>query len=267
MFNKKNKRRFDLGFANVIPLDNSNVEGILYKISEDDFISLDRYEGYPVDYDKQIFQIRTKDGESSAWVYSAKKTVNGLLPTKNYLDNIIDCKLLSDDYKKKVQSVFNFLQWFKRSKKIYDPFHKFEDLWKSFNGYASVVFKPIAKKENPSASISENLIIKTIKESEKIIRIYEELLENQDFSNALKAFRKTIHKDDGYYIIRMDNDNKVKFNDIDNFGQFIQIIYQIRCNLIHGEKIPYGTNDQKIVEAAYGVLEKFLIRPFEPFIQ
>ena len=46
------------------------------------------------------------------------------------------------------------------------------------------------------------------------------------------------------------------FNNKEEFKQFMEIIYQVRCNLFHGNKDPFYYEDKDIVESFF---EAFLI--------
>ncbi len=95
-FNKK--VRGGTAGANVQPASGNNVYGVLYKIEESAFRSLDRYEGVPDHYRRIEIQV-TPDGppggEASgqpvpAQVYIASKVEKGLRPSAQYLKAILD---------------------------------------------------------------------------------------------------------------------------------------------------------------------------------
>lgn len=46
----------------------------------------------------------------------------------------------------------------------------------------------------------------------------------------------------------------VPFEDPAKLDDLIKVLYQVRCNVFHGEKVPYDPNDDKIVKAAHPVL-------------
>jgi gamma-glutamylcyclotransferase (GGCT)/AIG2-like uncharacterized protein YtfP len=102
-FNKK--VRGGTAGANVQPAPGKTVYGVLYKIEENSFRSLDRYEGVPEHYRRIEIQV-TPDAlqtpvvdESatqgvakpvSAQVYIASKVQKGLRPSPHYLQAILD---------------------------------------------------------------------------------------------------------------------------------------------------------------------------------
>ena len=46
----------------------------------------------------------------------------------------------------------------------------------------------------------------------------------------------------------------VSFGHLDNLQQLKDVLYQVRCNVFHGEKVPGDPNDDRIVQAAHPVL-------------
>jgi gamma-glutamylcyclotransferase len=88
-FNKK--VRGGTAGANVQPAPGKTVYGVLYKIDESTFRSLDRYEGVPEHYRRIEIQV-TPDGGSpvGAQVYIASKIEKGLRPSAHYLQAILD---------------------------------------------------------------------------------------------------------------------------------------------------------------------------------
>jgi gamma-glutamylcyclotransferase len=56
-FNKRSYTNRVNGFANIEPSWESKVYGVIYDISEDDIIKLDKYEGYPRHYQKTTLSV------------------------------------------------------------------------------------------------------------------------------------------------------------------------------------------------------------------
>jgi gamma-glutamylcyclotransferase len=89
LFNKK--ARGGTGEANVHPASGKTVHGVLYKIPEAAFRSLDRYEGAPVHYRRIEVAVTEGAGKKvNAQVYIATKIEKGLRPAPHYLQKIID---------------------------------------------------------------------------------------------------------------------------------------------------------------------------------
>jgi gamma-glutamylcyclotransferase (GGCT)/AIG2-like uncharacterized protein YtfP len=86
--------------ANIVEVDNSIVLGGLYKISEKDLKSLDRFEGYPSSYNRKIIKvILDNKREVDGYTYFRVGEPLGL-PTDEYRDLIkkgaYDCNLPED---------------------------------------------------------------------------------------------------------------------------------------------------------------------------
>jgi gamma-glutamylcyclotransferase (GGCT)/AIG2-like uncharacterized protein YtfP len=88
-FNKK--VRGGTAAANVQPKQGKTVYGVLYKIEESAFRSLDRYEGVPDHYRRIEVGVTPEDGQAvSAQVYIATKVEKGLRPAGHYLQSILE---------------------------------------------------------------------------------------------------------------------------------------------------------------------------------
>lgn len=87
-FNKK--VRGGTAGANVQPAPGKTVYGVLYKIEENSFRSLDRYEGVPDHYRRIEIQVTPDGGQPvPAQVYIASKVMKGLRPSAQYLQAIL----------------------------------------------------------------------------------------------------------------------------------------------------------------------------------
>jgi gamma-glutamylcyclotransferase len=88
-FNKK--VRGGLGGANIQPSQGNTVYGVLYKIEENAFRSMDRYEGVPVHY-RRIEVLVTPEGGQPvpAQVYIAAKVEKGLRAALHDLNAILE---------------------------------------------------------------------------------------------------------------------------------------------------------------------------------
>jgi len=99
--------------------------------------------------------------------------------------------------------------------------------------------------------------------------------QEEDFAEAVNTLRETLRKKDHFYVIDMsrhrDYDYEVlykelversivvPFEDITDIVQLKNVLYQVRCNLFYGEKLPGILNDDRIVRAAYPVLLAILV--------
>jgi AIG2 family protein len=82
------------GLANIVPRSGFNVEGVLYELSEEDFIKLDDDYGVPeMKYYRKLVTAQDCNGcLYSAMTYAGwpDVTSQGLLPSGNYMKEIID---------------------------------------------------------------------------------------------------------------------------------------------------------------------------------
>lgn len=101
-------------------------------------------------------------------------------------------------------------------------------------------------------------------------------LTNSEFSCDVDRLREAIKKKNGFYVMNLSkknyaeidswtekeikaNSNLLKsFHDKRKLQQLKDVLYQIRCNVFHGEKVPGDLNDDRIVRAASPILKKFL---------
>lgn len=101
VFNKK-ALRGNKTFANIEPSEGNHVEGALYEFPDEQIDNLDRCEGHPCHYERKELTVLDQNGLSmSAMVYIAHpdKIVSGLLPTRDYLDHLLEGEdLLSKSY-------------------------------------------------------------------------------------------------------------------------------------------------------------------------
>ena len=103
LFNKKSKKNPEVGFANVSECLGSNVEGILYSISKESMLKLDKFEGFPEHYRREFLNILVPecDCEIHAITYIANDhwIADNLRPTTEYIDRLLEAKnYLSDSY-------------------------------------------------------------------------------------------------------------------------------------------------------------------------
>jgi cation transport regulator ChaC len=88
-FNKK--VRGGTAGANIQPAQGKTVHGVLYKIEESAFRSLDRYEGVPDHYRRIEVQVTPEGGQPvPAQIYIAQKVEKGLRPSAPYLQAMLD---------------------------------------------------------------------------------------------------------------------------------------------------------------------------------
>ena len=96
IINKRSYKNPKIGYANVIKKENSIVEGILYKVQEHEIKLLDRFEGSPRHYSREIMDLRLQDGTiTQGVVYVANFnwiSPNTLKTTPEYKNFILEGK-------------------------------------------------------------------------------------------------------------------------------------------------------------------------------
>ncbi|HOJ85874.1 MAG TPA: gamma-glutamylcyclotransferase [Elusimicrobiales bacterium] len=107
-FNKVALKNEKEGYANIVPDENSYVEGCVYEIEDRYIEELDKHEAYPDHYERKYVIIETEKGEIKAITYiaNASKLKKGLMPSKEYLSYLLkgkDC--LSDEYFEKLSLI------------------------------------------------------------------------------------------------------------------------------------------------------------------
>jgi gamma-glutamylcyclotransferase (GGCT)/AIG2-like uncharacterized protein YtfP len=78
------------GVADIVPHENAEVWGLVYQLSESDLIgSLDRYEGFPLNYTRLMLPVEMLDDSMlEAWVYSVVDKDEHVQPDAYYLQII-----------------------------------------------------------------------------------------------------------------------------------------------------------------------------------
>jgi gamma-glutamylcyclotransferase (GGCT)/AIG2-like uncharacterized protein YtfP len=101
-FNKKASAG-DWSFANIEQSEGDIVEGLVFTIKESDLKLLDKFEGAPKHYRREILEIETDREAIKCITYIAQPEhiMEGLLPVKEYMDFLIKgSALLSCEYQK-----------------------------------------------------------------------------------------------------------------------------------------------------------------------
>ena len=101
-FNKKASAG-DWSFANIEQSEGDSVEGLVFTIKEIDLKLLDKFEGAPKHYRREILEIETDREAIKCITYIAQPEhiMEGLLPVKEYMDFLIKGSvLLSYEYQK-----------------------------------------------------------------------------------------------------------------------------------------------------------------------
>ena len=101
-FHKISSHAPNTGVASIVPDENGLVEGILYIVTMSAIRSLDKYEGYPREYDRVTLTLSDfSEMEKEIYTYIAHphKTREGLKPSRSYLEHLLAAEdILSVDY-------------------------------------------------------------------------------------------------------------------------------------------------------------------------
>jgi len=137
-----------------------------------------------------------------------------------------------------------------------DVFIRFMILWVSYNSYYNSL-----RETEPGLFITQD---EKTKDSEKAIIIYKK--------DKLRQFYESQHERIVSEFKRIPSFNgnglrdcvvDTRYNDINstrnakypqnenNLKYFLKAVYQIRCNLFHGNKTPYSETDKQLTEWAY----------------
>lgn len=107
-FNKRAHNKSGVGYANVCHEPGGEVQGVLYELAESTNIAMmDVFEGTPVRYSRELFEIATVSGNYWAWVYVANPAYidNTLAVEENYLNHLLSAgELLSEDYRERLRT-------------------------------------------------------------------------------------------------------------------------------------------------------------------
>lgn len=99
VFNKIASQGAGIGFANIVPAEGCEVEGILMDVGNME--AIDGPEGYPTHYNKQKLKVECDGKERIAIIYVAQPDMqsNNLHPTQEYLNRLLAGKdFLSESY-------------------------------------------------------------------------------------------------------------------------------------------------------------------------
>jgi gamma-glutamylcyclotransferase (GGCT)/AIG2-like uncharacterized protein YtfP len=106
LINKISQKNPNIGFANIVPDINSEVEGIIYEIKDEDILKLDKFEGTSNGHYRR--EIHNIDGLDCV-VYIANlnwTTLNELNTTQEYKNHILEGKeFLSEKYYNKLLEI------------------------------------------------------------------------------------------------------------------------------------------------------------------
>ena len=91
----------------VLPKEGGRVNGLLWKVNALDELTLDRYEGYPHLYTKELLPVQTDSGPQTvvAYVMTAPHCEKVQPPAATYLQTVLDwCRMAGFDPKAVLQA-------------------------------------------------------------------------------------------------------------------------------------------------------------------
>lgn len=112
VFNKVSGK-IGMGYANIIPEQKSEVEGILYEITEKELRLIDYHEGFPVHYRRELIEVENADGNliiANVYIANPKFTSRYLKPHEGYLQHLLvgAYQTLSEEYFNKLLKIKTF---------------------------------------------------------------------------------------------------------------------------------------------------------------
>jgi hypothetical protein len=137
---------------------------------------------------------------------------------------------------------YNSIRHWYESADLHDnPEDKFIALWISFNGYCTIL----------SRSWQGTRMLEWVKNNSNFGERYEELLDNDFDRQAVEELKSLCPVHD----MRPGLEHNSKtIADVEDFGEVMDVIYKIRCNLFHGSKDLANERDKKLAMLGYDVL-------------
>ncbi len=163
-------------------------------------------------------------------------------------------------------------EWYVQS--LQEQFNPFIKLWIAFNGWYKVKF--------PDAR-TDRISINKCKYDRELLNYYQRSFSTNKFCNYLNILGNELYKrplenltrprDKKLQLYKMVDNNeegKQTVHFLDNspeaFGIYLDVIYRVRCNLIHCEKLPSNQRDKLLTKCSFetlSVIMKQIINNFE----
>lgn len=154
--------------------------------------------------------------------------------------------------------------WYKRAQEEESYTNKFISLWISFNAFynsSEAKCKIVGIKEACKRSEGELAIIE---KSCETFKDFKKLTSSPE--SCFKCFQQYIldKPDNPGFIQNMRHELSCKksrgkeYSDVSCLSQYLRVVYQIRCNLFHGNKINDIEQDKVLIELACITLFEFL---------
>ena len=106
---------------------------------------------------------------------------------------------------------------------------------------------------------------------------FSTLADDASFSALIAALQHAIKKPNGHYVLNLSREDSSEvaswdhisiitksanllcsFHEVGRLSLLKGVLYQVRCNIFHGEKVPGDINDDRIVTAGVPVLQKLI---------
>lgn len=135
--------------------------------------------------------------------------------------------------------------WICKAENERDIFNKFICFWISFNCY----YAKITKKNGDTQALEKLYSIP------EIIEIFNMIKKESVFNTAPLELKKQMPLKD----MRIGHNNKVKELNGFSIKNVIDVLYQARCNLFHGDKSGNSDRDREVISACIPVLKIVLL--------
>lgn len=143
--------------------------------------------------------------------------------------------------------------WYRRAvgdDVVFDTFDRFVSLWIAFNAWGSYVFG----KDNDRSMLED------AKKDQRLTDSFGRLLQEQSFVHELEAMKANcpVGRNRPYR-----GQDTATITDVTNFSEVLEVVYVVRCNLLHGEKSFGDTRDRALVSGAFEILKRVFegVRP------
>lgn len=152
--------------------------------------------------------------------------------------------------------------WYNKSQNITQQpdgvFEQFISLWIAFNAYYVATSDPLKLERMQLQRIKDSY-------SQPFYNITEV---HADKFNEFKNYINKKSQNPGFiqdlrYEVTLSEEHKRRYLKIESLCEYLDCVYQIRCNLFHGGKDVADAQDQKLVELALSTLSIFLEEIFK----
>ncbi len=134
------------------------------------------------------------------------------------------------------------IEWFDRSQgknqSSFNIFDQFISLWFSFNAWMSFTTNKTVDRE----------MLNDSKEDETLVLLHERLIKQQNYKDWVAKLAAFKIKDETS--TRPD----IQISNMNNWGDVLEAVYRVRCNLFHGKKSLGVPHDRELVELSFLVL-------------